>query len=285
MNYKKKLNFIFILELLLLILFLNNKYKKAINILLKGNISEKFTHNIPVFTFHRLVPDDIKREKFKDNEWVGSIKVFEDMIKYLYEHGYKSLNIKEFYKWYIGEIEYDKKTILITIDDGHYEDYYLVYPIIKKYNLKAISFVVGSRIKQNTALYNKYNDSFIGLDVINRVRIEYPNFEFQSHSFNMHYIITNNTGKYMCRIQTMSYKDIEKDSIKNKKYGFTAMAYPYGALNKDIMEILKNQGYLMSFRFGIPRYATRKAYRFAIPRIKLNGSATLNTLKMWLKYI
>ena len=40
---------------------------------------------------------------------------------------------------------------MITIDDGYYEDYYLVLPIIKKYNFKVTSFVVGSRIKEKTS--------------------------------------------------------------------------------------------------------------------------------------
>ena len=78
--------------------------------------------------------------------------------------------MKELYKWIIGEVDYKEKVILITIDDGHYEDYYLAYPLIKKYNFKATSFVVGNRIKNKTAPYNKYNDSFIGLDSINKIR-------------------------------------------------------------------------------------------------------------------
>ena len=35
--------------------------------------------------------------------------------------------------YFIGEIEFYRKTIMITFDDGQYEDYYLVYPIIKRY--------------------------------------------------------------------------------------------------------------------------------------------------------
>ena len=102
--------------------------------------------------FHRLVPDDLKRKVYPNNKYIGSIKVFEEMMKYIFNNGYKTLSSEEFYKWLIGKVEYDKKTLLITIDDGNYEDYYLVYPIIKKYNLKATSFVVGSRIKEKTPL-------------------------------------------------------------------------------------------------------------------------------------
>lgn len=46
------------------------------------------------------------------------------MMKYLYINGYKTISSEEFYHWYYGEIDYYGKTLMITIDDGYYEDYY-----------------------------------------------------------------------------------------------------------------------------------------------------------------
>ena len=206
------------------------------------------------------------------------------MIKYLYDNGYKTINIEELYKWYIGEVEYEKKSVMITIDDGFYEDYFLVYPIIKKYNYKATSFVVGNRIKNKTLSYNKYDTSFIGLDVINKVREEYPDFDFQSHSYNMHFYTMTKSGKKNFRINSMSYEELKEDTLKNEKFSFTSMAYPYGVYNEEIKEILENYGYFISFIFGTEKYATRNNERFTIPRIKLNGEANIDTLKKWLKY-
>ncbi len=238
------------------------------------------TDRIPVLTFHRLVPDDVKKDVYPNNQWVGSVDVFSDMMKYLYVNGYKTISTEDFYYWYIGDREYDSKTVLITFDDGFYEDYYLALPILKKYNFKATSFVVGSRIKPITRLYDKYKTSFLGLDVIEKVREEYPNFEFQSHSYNMHYYTKNNKH----RIKSMSYEQIENDVISNNKFGFTTMAYPYGDYNKDIEKILEKHDYLVAFKFGGSDYATRDDDRYAIPRIKINGNATVNTLIKWLEY-
>ena len=240
----------------------------------------EYTDKIPVLTFHRLVPDDVKKEVYPNNQWVGSVKVFEKMMDYLYNNGYKTISTEEFYEWYTGKVEYDKKTVVITFDDGFYEDYYLALPILQKYKFKATSFVVGSRIKDITRPYDKYKTAFIGMDVINKVRKEYPNFEFQSHSYNMHYYTKNKKH----RIKSMSYEEIEHDVVLNEKYGFTTMAYPYGDFNKDIQEILERYNYLVAFRFGPSKYATRKSDRFAIPRIKINGYANLSTLKKWLDY-
>ena len=279
---KKKILVIFLILFLLILFFIQRNKNEEFNYLKVSN-NKKYTYKIPIFVFHRLVPDDIKKKIYPYNQWVGSINIFEEMIKYIYNKGYKTLSIEELYKWFIGEVEYNKKSILITIDDGFYEDYYLVYPILKKYNIKATSFVVGSRIKAKTIPYNKYIDSFIGMDAIKKIRKDYPNFNFQSHSYNMHFITRDNRSQTVKRIYTMSKKELEDDFIKNKKYGFIAMAYPYGSFNEEIQKILKKYGYLVSFGFGPYTYASRNSNRFAIPRIKLNGDSTIFTLKNWLQ--
>ena len=199
------------------------------------------------------------------------------MMKYLYINGYKTIGIKEFYNWYYGKIEYYGKILMITFDDGKYEDYYLVYPILKKYHFKAVSFIVGSRISNITKKYHKFEINFIGLDVINKIRKEYPFFEFQSHSYNMH-VKFNKTAK----IYLMSEKEFDEDFRSNKKYKFSVFAYPYGYHNEKIKYFLKKYNYLFAFTFGKSGYATRNNKRFLIPRIKINDLADLNTLKKWL---
>ena len=83
----------------------------------------------------------------------------------------------------------------------------------------------------------------------------------------------------------MSYEDLENDIMKNKKYGFNALAFPFGCINKKIFKILEKHGYVISFSFGPSEYATRNSYRFSIPRIKILGNATVETLKIWLQNI
>lgn len=258
----------------------NHPTKSSSNIQADKKIENLYTTKIPILTFHRIVPDDLKKERYTDNQWVQSVNDFEKMMRYLYVNNYKTISAQEFYEWYIGKREYDKKTIMITFDDGVYDEYYYAYPIIKKYNFKATSFLIGSNIKDKTESYDKDKYSYYGLDVINTIRDEYPNFDFQSHSYNMHY--ATDDGKY--RIESMNINELEEDFALNKKFGFKFMAYPFGYYNENAIKAAKDQGYIMAFAFAPYGYATRNSNQYAIPRIKINGQATIEELRKWVEY-
>ena len=183
MKKNKYLLFAIIISFIIVCIFsfsVNNKDKEVY-------ADNEYTTKIPVLTFHRIVSDEDKKKIYPHNQWVGSAKVFESMMKYLHDNGYETISTNDFYEWYIGNREYGKKTVLITFDDGFYEDYYIVYPILKKYNIKATTFVVGSRIHDTTDKYDPKKIRFMGMDAINDIRTNYPNFEIQSHTYNMHY--------------------------------------------------------------------------------------------------
>ena len=60
------------------------------------------------------------------------------------------------------------------------------------------------------------------------------------------------------------------------------MAYPFGDYNENIKKLLEENGYKMAFRFTPSGYATRESDKYAIPRIKIDGTKSLNYLKNWL---
>ncbi len=247
-------------------------------------IESLYAKKIPILTFHRIVSDEIKNNYFRNYQWVAKVSDFEKQMKYLYDNDYKTLSIDEFRNWYDGNIEYPKKTVLITFDDGDYEIYYLVLPILKKYNFKATSFIVGSRTKLTTFPFiNTYESKYLGLDKIKEVGRNYPNLEFQSHSYNLHYRSPSN----MPIEYSKDYYDLTSDFINNMKFGFKYIAYPYGAYTKEIILAAKNSNIEMGFTFDKYVCATRNSPRYVIPRIKINGQITysefVNKMENYLK--
>ena len=195
------------------------------------------------------------------------------MAKYIKDKGYYSLSMNEFYNWYIKKQELPERSVLITFDDGYDNNYYFAYPILKKYNLKATFFIVGSWTKETTEPYVSGKETIMGFDKINEIKKDYPNIEFQSHSWDFH---------IREKIDNMTREEMEEDTDKMLSLGFEYMAYPYGARNNLIKEVLKEKGFKIAFRFGPPAYATRNSDQFAMERIKINDTADLDYLKKWL---
>lgn len=276
MPYKKILK----VTLKLIILFI---VFSTIFVIVKELKEKRIADRIPVLTFHRIVPDEIKKEKYFDNEWVASAKTFEEQMKYLYDHGYKTISMDEFYSWYKGECEFPKKTVMITLDDGELEDYYIVLPILKKYNLKATSFIVGKRTEEQNSEYEPYKRKFITNELISKTKIEYPNLQYESHTYDMHTVDSNGRR----RLYNYSKEQMIGDFEKNNKFGFKYLAYPYGHYNECIIEVLKEKDYRLAFTFpifGKEECATRENSQYEIPRIKINGFSDVDDLKKWLEY-
>ncbi|MCQ4635270.1 polysaccharide deacetylase family protein [Anaerovorax odorimutans] len=248
---------------------------KAVKV--KITVRSKYADEIPVLTFHRLVSEKVKKMYFADEQWVASIEDFRQQMKYLHDNGYKTLSMDEFYDWYSGNREYPKKTVVLTFDDGDYQLYYLGLPILKQYGFKGTAFIVGSRIKEATPAYEESNNRyFIGQDLIKRVKAEYPNLEFQSHSYDLHEYINNSITPIM---YSKTLDELRDDFEQNKKFGFKYMAYPYGQYSRDYVTAFSESGYKLAFSFGKYRKARRTDPPYDIYRVKINGQISFEAFK------
>jgi len=72
---------------------------------------------------------------------------FQEQMQYLARSGYRTINTSELYDILNSEQEIDGKTVMITFDDGWLDNYLYAFPVLKKYSLKAVIFVVTSWIK------------------------------------------------------------------------------------------------------------------------------------------
>ncbi len=64
--------------------------------------------------------------------------LFEKHIKYLSDNRYKGITISDYIN---NNFDKNNKNIIITFDDGYYDNYENAFPILKKYNMKATIFL------------------------------------------------------------------------------------------------------------------------------------------------
>ena len=236
---------------------------------------------IPIITYHRVVSaKEKKNKKIKKNSLFISVAVFNKQMRWLHKHKYRTISTQEFYDWYTGKIKLPKKSVLITFDDGSYSVIKYALPVLKKYKMKATFFMIGA----NTGTYTNatsVNGSYhcAGLDVINQTIKTYPNFEFQSHTYNMHRMINGKAA-----LHTTSYAAQKKDFMTMyNKYGYTFLAYPYGRYSQNSINAARNSNVKMAFTYGKNAFATRGQNRYAISRIKINGNQSMKKFYKWFK--
>ena len=105
-----------ILSLILIVLYIKNNNKindlnENINdlkksIIKKDNEKEPIKEEviiknkatkIPVLSYHRTVTSDIRNKYFKDNAWVNDLEEVSKELEYLYNNGWKTIDLDEFY--------------------------------------------------------------------------------------------------------------------------------------------------------------------------------------------
>ena len=143
-----------------------------------------------------------------------------------------------------------KTDLLLVFDDGFYDFYYYVYPLLKKYNLKAVLSVPTKYILDDTNIDTEKRLSIKHSDMIyNPQVIEYAPFctwqeikemsesgyvEIASHSIN-HSNLTKLSLEEAEKEIKIS-KDIIEKKIEKECKTFT---YPYGAFNNIVRENVK----------------------------------------------
>lgn len=210
---------------------------------------------------------DFTKEK-SNNEMQVAERKFEKEMHYLHKHHYKSLKLKDMDCYMHKKCKINRKSVMITMDDGYKSNLTIAAPILKKYNLNAVVFYVGNN-------YDGHNPNFMSLKDLETLKKDYPNIEIASHTFALH-------GD-----DKKSYEEIDADFKQMKKIIDTKyFAYPFGHFSKLYEKVLKDNGYDLAFTFG-PGRNHRKASNNESPyEIKrLNISENMPMWKFKLRLI
>jgi len=231
---------------------------------------------IAVLGYHSFI--ESKHKSNYNDPMIMDIHKFEQQLKFLKYNNYKTLTLDEFYCWKQKKCKIPRKSVLITMDDGYASNYYLAFPLLKKYNMNAVVFYVGNYIFNVENSVKNDSKNYMSLNDIENSKKEYPNIEFASHSFDLH---------YEGAIEKLDYEQLNLDILKFKQQNSSDyFAYPYGHYNDNIIDVLKNNNYKMAFTFGPDKNHRKATYEdddYKIPR--LNISNDMSIIKFILRLI
>jgi peptidoglycan/xylan/chitin deacetylase (PgdA/CDA1 family) len=201
------------------------------------------------------------------NDLQMNINKFDNEMQYLSNHHYQSLTLDDLNCYLNKTCKISKKSVMITMDDGWINELKLAAPILKKYNLNAVIFYVGSN-------YDHHNSNFMSLSDLNTLKEDYPNIEVASHTYDMHY-----DNAYLNDYSTLNNDFNKMESIVSTKY----FAYPYGFYNDTYIQVLKDNNYNLAFTFGPGkkhRKCTQNDSKYEVPRLNISNSMSFNKFKL-----
>ncbi|MPM86489.1 Poly-beta-1,6-N-acetyl-D-glucosamine N-deacetylase [bioreactor metagenome] len=183
-------------------------------------------------------------------------------MRYLYEQGYTTLTLQQVKDLYYSDKPLPKKAVLLTFDDLFKSVYIYAYPILKKYNFHAVGFVVKNWLFSETQEYRVDKSVTMSFQEVEKIS---DVFEFANHTASLH-----KRSKECTEVQVVDKEILYKDLMECEAFVNTkgVFAYPFGGYNEQVIENLKQLGYLLGFTTEEGKNTiatdTMKLYRYGV---------------------
>jgi peptidoglycan/xylan/chitin deacetylase (PgdA/CDA1 family) len=166
------------------------------------------------------------------------------------ERGYQTVSLSSVLQCLSDDKPFPERALAITFDDGYESTYREAFPVLKKYGMTAMVFLIsGDRTKKNDSerLPTSAGRKMLTWEQI--YEMQKAGIEFGSHSLT-HPDLTR-LPKELINREIGESKTILEDALKSE---VSAFAYPYGYHTPAIREIVKDHYSLAcSGRLGVVR--------------------------------
>lgn len=208
---------------------------------------------VPVIMYHSVLKD-----VSKSGEYIITPDDFEEDLKFLENEGYTSVFMSDLIK-YVREGEpLPPKPVILTFDDGHYNNLTYVLPLLEKYSQRAVISIVGSY----TDRYSKEPDenpnyAYLSWDNV-RTLMDSGRIEIQNHSYNMHSLgarkgTHKKSGESSEQYRRAFLADVGKmQKLCREELDYTpeVFTYPFGSISLESLDYLDELGFSASLSCG-----------------------------------
>lgn len=228
------------------------------------------THPVCILTMHHCAP-------FKDDLTITP-ELLKKTMQEICNMGFKFINYSEFKDILFERKKPRKKSVLLTFDDGYFDNYKFAFPILKELQIPAVCFLITDDINElkhknfNFKPHSKINcnkdlEYFLNLDEIYEMR-DSGLFEFDSHTAT--HFSCKSQDKELIKDEFESSQEKIKEIFPNKKeFGF---CWPKGHFNETSMGLIKKSKYDFAFSVIDGGYCVGDD-KFKIRRIDISNNS------------
>ncbi len=215
---------------------------------------------VPILMYHFIYPKSEVNPKTSTLN--VSIEAFERQMWFLKTFGYHALSLDEYYDIKMGLKKPRGKEVLITFDDGHHTYIEHALPILERYQLKSVNFLVWRHLTLNWDAYINLNEA--------KQLLHNPLIDLESHTITH----PNLTQVSLSRAESeiVQSKDYLQKALKKEINYF---CYPEGSFNPEVMKLVQKAGYKMAFRTSLKFYKLHPETAYSVVRIKVSPKYNL----------
>lgn len=205
---------------------------------------------LPIIMYHALV-----EKKSQQNKYFIPPEIFEEDLKYLSDNGYTAITMTELIDYVYNDAKLPEKPIILTFDDGYYNNFLYAFPLLKKYNQKAVISIIGIQSDRYSLLKDKNSYySHLTWSEINEMIIS-GHVELQNHTYDMHTYdkgrkgCTEKIGESADEYKRVLISDIglmQQKIIDNTGTVPNTITYPFGFYSDETEAIIKELGFKAS---------------------------------------
>jgi peptidoglycan/xylan/chitin deacetylase (PgdA/CDA1 family) len=173
----------------------------------------------------------------------------EAQFQYLQQHGYHAILLSDLVNYVHHNIPLPANPVLITFDDGYRDNFFIMYPLLQQYSMKASIFLVPALLYHE--VLNPHDAQDVYLHVCDIRAMDPTLVEYGLHSFDHK------------NLKTTPLKEVDADISLSKallqSMGISfqpCLAFPYGgypkrgARSKQFFQVLRDNKIMLAFRIG-----------------------------------
>ena len=206
--------------------------------------------DLPVLMYH-----SINSRESRAGDYVITPGALRGDLEWLQKNGYHTVVVQDLLNYVEQGTPLPEKPVMITFDDGYYNNYLNAFPILKEMGMKAVISIIGSASDEmSQTLYKNKATCAVTWEELTEM-LDAGVWEAQNHTYDLHDL--NKGRKGASRIagesedayEAMLKKDLTQLQTKLKKnVGISpdTFTWPFGAYTKDCRKLLQSMGFRAS---------------------------------------
>ena len=192
-----------------------------------SNIKKTTTLKVPILTYHYVEDVTDERDTLRQSMATRPF-FFEEQLKYLKNNDYVAVSLSELRQALEGKIRLPEKSVILTFDDGYKDFYTDALPLLKKYQMKAINYIIVNHLGRSGNLSEQMVVEMLQSGLM----------EIGCHTLN---------HEYLPRLKLeAAKKEIEEcKSQLEARFGVKVnhFAYPGGYYNQTVVNLVREAGF------------------------------------------